>query len=64
VSTPPCFANLAIARNEVESVRARWPARAGVGQAMAVLGDDDLAADGAADEWYDGGTEELFTDVN
>ncbi|MDY7011002.1 MAG: type II secretion system protein GspK [Planctomycetota bacterium] len=45
-------ANLAMAHNELESVRAYWLARAGVEQAMAVLADDDAGVDGAWDTWY------------
>ena len=46
-------ANLAMAHNELESVRAHWIARAGVEQAMAVLASDYTDVDGSWDGWYD-----------
>lgn len=45
-------ANLAMAHNELESVRAHWLARAGVEQALAVLEDDSTGIDGTPDQWY------------
>ena len=45
-------ANLSMARNELESVRAHWLARAGVEQAVAILEDDGKAVDGMWDLWY------------
>ncbi len=45
-------ANLAMAHNELESVRAHWLARAGVERAIATLEDDDAGSDGAPDIWY------------
>ncbi len=44
--------NMEIARNELESVRARWLARAGLEQALATLAVDDTAMDSAMDYWY------------
>ncbi|MEM9418797.1 MAG: helix-hairpin-helix domain-containing protein [Planctomycetota bacterium] len=38
---------------EVERVQAKWMARAGVEQALAVLADDPIAYDGQDDLWYD-----------
>ena len=51
------WANSAAARNELGAVQARWLARAGVEQAMAVLEDDTLDADGSTDLWYDSETD-------
>jgi len=45
-------ADLTMARNELESVRAHWLARSGVERAMAVLADDSRVADGGWDLWY------------
>jgi type II secretory pathway component PulK len=44
--------NLAMAFNELESVRAQWLARAGVEQAVAMLDDDDTAVDDMLEYWY------------
>ena len=38
---------------QVEAVQARWMARAGVEQALAILADDGVSNDGRADLWYD-----------
>lgn len=38
---------------QVETVQAQWLARAGVEQALAILADDGVNADGPADLWYD-----------
>lgn len=43
----------AAAHNELAAVQARWLARAGVEQAMAVLQDDFADADSAEDFWFD-----------
>ena len=53
--------NLAMAHSELELVRARWLARAGVEQAMAVLSDDSHESDGAWDAWHS--DSELFEKV-
>ncbi len=47
------WANSAAAYNDLGAVQARWLARAGVEQAIAVLTDDALDADGAQELWYD-----------
>lgn len=54
-------AQLGMAFNEVEAVRAHWLARAGVEQAIAVLSEDDIEHDGAWDAWYE--NSELFKEV-
>lgn len=38
---------------QIETVQAQWLARAGVEQALAILADDGVNADGPADLWYD-----------
>ena len=48
--------NLAMAHNELESVRAHWLARAGIEKAIAVLAEDGTAVDGAWDYWYSDST--------
>lgn len=53
--------NLATAHSHLELVRARWLARAGVEQAIAVLADDVGPSDGNADIWYS--DESLFRDL-
>jgi len=45
--------NLHVSHNAVESVRARWLARAGVAAGLAALEQDDPAWDGNWDPWYD-----------
>jgi type II secretory pathway component PulK len=47
------WANSAAAHNDLGSVQARWLARAGVEQAMAILTEDPSDADGADELWYD-----------
>ena len=42
-----------LSRGEIERVQAAWLARAGVEQALAVLGDDTSEFDGRGDVWYD-----------
>ena len=45
-------ANLWMAHNELETVRAHWLARAGLEMALAILEDDAGVADGPLDVWY------------
>lgn len=47
------WANSASAYNDLGAVQARWLARAGIEQAMAVLAEDPSDADGAGELWYD-----------
>ncbi|MCJ7543088.1 MAG: general secretion pathway protein GspK, partial [Phycisphaerae bacterium] len=47
------WANSASAYNDLGAVQARWLARAGAEQAMAVLSEDPSDADGADELWYD-----------
>lgn len=44
--------DLSLSHAELEVVQARWLARAGVDQAMAVLADDGLEVDSTKDKWY------------
>lgn len=44
--------NLAMAFNELDSVRAHWLARAGVEQAVALLDDDSQGGDDKQEYWY------------
>ncbi len=53
--------NYSMAHNELSSVQARWAARAGVEQAMAVLEEDHADVDSPADAWFD--TPDLFENV-
>lgn len=45
--------NLALGQSDLEAVQARWLARAGLEQALAVLAEDDPYSDSPWDLWYD-----------